>query len=868
MSADPIRGAQTHCASDVQTLCEMCDSGDWTGVPGLLHAHPSLALVELNTSDGGTTTLLRRAIRHMCAIDSACCVVDRILASQHLASPAASHVDADGALPMHELAEPRSTLHRRPLEVLDVLAAAYPAALARATHSEGWTPLHVASTFGWNLAFFQRLIHLHPLACCATDKNGYLPAHLVCTHSKCIDKVQALLRVHPAAINVVTNDGHTMLSLAASCNGGTVNDGLVNLLTRLPLALQSFRGPSSWEAGVAGRPTHIASATHREGTHAHSWDANLRRAIAYGSTGNNAEIATVPARRARRSGASSAVTDNRIDRLGWPAQDPNEFHEAQNPNEFDNAQHSNEVYAAENPNEHYNANDPKEYCNAQDPKVLYEAETTDRQDKSSRTCDDGDEMLHGVTHSPTLSEALRNVEVCNNNADDKASSYDDPTVSSDVPTKHEQKENHHPNVDAFDSQLGTSRTNRDGSIKDGCRRPLSGGRSPDVSLPSKKPRLSSDFDRGRSHSHSTTDSREDKEAPQSDGAVTPSARSPDPDSAITSTPGGFLPIASPIVTKGPSSNRLDRVSMAARTQLHGEPLATSPIQPRAGPRQSPMGTKCPASDGFDRLTTLQRDHEEPLATGGLLSPLQAARHRSTSNAAAADRPVVKCRPFMRTDWSKRNLSATFLDASSSPDCPEHAAATADRSRATCESIALGISAETPHDRVNKNRTVWRAMMVIGTLFHLVGAVAWWWQPTWKLPSSRALRLRNRTAEAMSVATNEAFEEKDSATPIPSPYRSDMELESSWRILSVDSCHATESGCYRISVALTTASSTETFTALGPCPCSIMWDDQAGQVEGPEPVEAGNDPAHDDFNDSYANYAWHKLQSVRASWLHP
>jgi hypothetical protein len=856
MSADQIGGAQTHSASDVATLCAMCDCGDWTGVPGLLHAHPSLALVELNTSDGGTTTLLRRAIRHMCAIDSACCVVHRIVASQRLASQAASHVDADGALPMHELTEPRSTLHRRPLEVLDVLAAAYPAALARATHREGWTPLHVASTFGWDLAFFQRLIQLNPLACCVTDKNGYLPAHLVCMHSKCIDKVQALLRVHPAAIHVVTNDGHTMLSLAASCNGGTVNDGLVNLLTRLPLALQSFRGPTSLEVGVAGRPTHIASATHREGTHAPSGDANSGHTSAFGSTGINAEIATVSARRARRSGASSAVTDSRIDRPGWPAQDPNEFHQALNPNV-----------------------DPKELYNAQDPNEFYEAETTDRQDKSPRTCDDGDEMLHGVTHSTSLSEALRNVEVQNNNADDKAwsredvkaSSYDDPTLSSDKPTKQEQKENHHPNVDAFDSQLGTSRTNRDGTIKDDCRRLLSGGRSPAVSLPSKKPRLSSDFDRGRSHSHSTTDLREGEEALRSDGTVTPSARSPDSDSAITCSPGGFLPIASPIVTKGPSSNRLDRVSMAARTQLHGEPLATSPIQPRAGPRESPMGTKCPASEGLDRLSTLQRDqiHEKPLATGGLLSPLQAARHRSTSNVAAADRPVVKCRPFMRTDWSKRNLSASFLDASSSSDCPEAAAATADRSCATRESNAVEISAQTPHDRVNKNRAVWRALMVLGTLFHLVGAMAWWWHPMWTPPSSRELRIRSRTAEAVSVATNEAFEEKDSATPIPSPpVRSDMELEPRWRILSVDGGNAPESGCYRISVALTTASSTETFTALGPCPCSIVWDDPAGQVEGPEPVEAGNDPAHDDFNDSYANYAWHKLQSFRASWLRP
>jgi hypothetical protein len=224
---------------------------------------------------------------------------------------------------------------------------------------------------------------------------------------------------------------------------------------------------------------------------------------------------------------------------------------------------------------------------------------------------------------------------------------------------------------------------------------------------------------------------------------------------------------------------------------------------------------------------------------------------------------------MRTDWSKRNLSASFLDASSSPDCPEAAAATANRSCATRESNALGISAETPHDRVNKNRAVWRALMVFSTLFHLAGAVAWWWHPTWTPPSSRELRLHNRTAEAMVVATNEAIEEKDSATTIPSPpVRSDLELEPRWRILSVDGGNAPESGCYRISVALTTASSTETFTALGPCPRSIMRDDQAGMEEGREAAEASNDQAHDDFNESYAKYAWNKLKSVRSSWLHP
>ena len=53
-------------------------------------------------------------------------------------------------------------------------------------------------------------------ACFKKDKKGYLPAHVACSRHCSPEKLTMLLEANPASLTSKTNDGSTLLSLAAS----------------------------------------------------------------------------------------------------------------------------------------------------------------------------------------------------------------------------------------------------------------------------------------------------------------------------------------------------------------------------------------------------------------------------------------------------------------------------------------------------------------------------------------------------------------------------------------------------------------------------------------------------------------------------
>ena len=75
------------------------------------------------------------------------------------------------------------------------------------------------------------MIENGPKACFMKDKKGYLPAHVASSRHCSPEKLQMLLDVNPNALEELSNDGHTLLSLAIdTATRSHPNYALIDLL--------------------------------------------------------------------------------------------------------------------------------------------------------------------------------------------------------------------------------------------------------------------------------------------------------------------------------------------------------------------------------------------------------------------------------------------------------------------------------------------------------------------------------------------------------------------------------------------------------------------------------------------------------------
>ena len=84
-----------------------------------------------------------------------------------------------------------------------------------ADDSNGWLPLHMASTVSNDVELFRMILEAYPEAVTQTDHNLNLPLHIAASECDTVDIVQELVDRYPAGLEQTNADGHLPVDLAA-----------------------------------------------------------------------------------------------------------------------------------------------------------------------------------------------------------------------------------------------------------------------------------------------------------------------------------------------------------------------------------------------------------------------------------------------------------------------------------------------------------------------------------------------------------------------------------------------------------------------------------------------------------------------------